>query len=73
MGLVQDYPMTQISNPVVMPAAFKIDAAAQYISVSIPTFRRLLKCGEIRPCRRVLRHVLVSRAELDRWVNGVEL
>lgn len=58
----------RVINPAAL--ALKLQDAAALVGVSVPTMRRLVKDGEIHPCRRVLRHLLIPRAELERWVNG---
>jgi hypothetical protein len=48
--------------------AFKLKRAARYIgNVSMPTMRRLIDRGLVRP-NRSLRHLTVPRAELDRFL-----
>jgi len=52
-----------------VPAAFKIRAACQYIGgISEITMRRLIARGLIKP-NRSLRHILISREELDRFLS----
>jgi hypothetical protein len=49
--------------------ALKLKEARQYLGgLSTPTMHRLVKSGALRPCRK-LRHLLFSRAELDRFLN----
>jgi Helix-turn-helix domain len=48
--------------------ALKLKPAADYISVSPISMRRLIKRGLIKPVR-VLRHIIIARAELDRFLN----
>jgi excisionase family DNA binding protein len=48
--------------------AFKLTAAAQYLGgVSEITVRRLIERGLLKPCRG-LRHILIPKAELDRFL-----
>jgi excisionase family DNA binding protein len=51
------------------PGAFKLKPAASYLSVSEPTLRRLVDRGLIKP-NRALRHLIFSRAELDRFLSS---
>jgi hypothetical protein len=54
----------------VAPGGFKIKAACQYCGgISTVTMRRLIEKGLIRPNRQ-LRHIIISRAELDRFLAG---
>jgi excisionase family DNA binding protein len=48
--------------------AFKIREAGEMLGLSDSSVRRLIHRGEIRPCR-VLRHVLIPAAELDRLLS----
>lgn len=61
-----------ISKPVppqVEQGAFKIQGACQYLGgVSEITVRRLIERGLIKPCRG-LRHILIPKAELDRFLT----
>jgi excisionase family DNA binding protein len=51
------------------PGALKLKPAAEYLGgLSVPTMHRLIKRGLLRPCRS-LRHLLFSRAELDRFLR----
>ncbi len=55
--------------PAVEQGAFKIPAACRYLGgISEISLRRLIAKGQIKPCRG-LRHVLVSRTELDRFLT----
>jgi excisionase family DNA binding protein len=47
--------------------ALKVWEAAQYLSVSPPTVRRLIARGFLRP-NRATRHILLSVRELDRFL-----
>lgn len=51
----------------VAPAAFKLKPAAQYCSISTMSMRRLIERGLIKP-NKALRHILISRKELDRFI-----
>ena len=55
--------------PAVSPRALKLRQAAAYLGVSPVSIRRLVKRGLIRP-NRALRHILISVAELDRFLVG---
>lgn len=48
--------------------ALKISGAAKFLDVSIPTVRRLIKRGDIKPIRK-LRHLLIPVDELNRWLG----
>jgi hypothetical protein len=48
--------------------ALKLKEARQYLgNISIPTMHRLIDRGLLRP-NRALRHLLFSKAELDRFL-----
>lgn len=50
------------------PAAFKLPGACQYLGgLSQVTVRRLVEKGLLRP-NRAVRHLIFSRAELDRFL-----
>jgi excisionase family DNA binding protein len=50
-------------------AAFKLKPAADYLGgLSKPTMYRLIQRGLLRP-NRATRHLLFSKAELDRFLN----
>ena len=52
----------------ITPGALKIKEAAAYLGgISQITVRRLIERGLIKP-NRVLRHILISKAELDRFL-----
>ena len=54
---------------VIQPGAFKLSGAAAYLGgVSEITVRRLIERGLIKPCRG-LRHILIPKAELDRFLT----
>jgi excisionase family DNA binding protein len=49
--------------------ALKLKPAAQYLGgLSVPTMHRLIRRGLLRP-NRMLRHLLFSREELDRFLQ----
>jgi excisionase family DNA binding protein len=56
-------------NLAVAPGAFKLREASQYLSISEISVRRLIARGLIKP-NRSLRHVLISKAELDRFLSS---
>jgi hypothetical protein len=48
--------------------AFKLGPACKYAgNISQMTMRREIEKGAIKPCRN-LRHLLIPKAELDRWL-----
>jgi excisionase family DNA binding protein len=47
--------------------ALKLKPAAEYLSLSPMSMRRLLKRGLIKP-NRLTRHILISIAELNRFL-----
>ena len=51
-----------------IPQAFKLREAANLLSISRPTLRRLIERGLIRPMR-VVRHILISDEELRRFMR----
>ena len=54
--------------PTVEQGAFKIPGACQYLGgVSQASVRRMIDRGLIKPCRG-LRHILIPKAELDRFL-----
>jgi excisionase family DNA binding protein len=54
--------------PAVEQGAYKLSAACQYLGgVSEITVRRLIDRGLIKPCRG-LRHILIPKTELDRFL-----
>jgi helix-turn-helix protein len=60
--------VTESQPSSVAPGAFKLKPAAQYLGgISEVSLRRLIDRGLIRP-NRALRHILISRAELDRFL-----
>jgi hypothetical protein len=61
------------NRPVATPAdevgAFKRKSAARYLGgLSIPSMHRLVDRGLLRP-NRALRHLIFSKAELDRFLK----
>jgi excisionase family DNA binding protein len=57
------------TNSPIRIGALKIKAAANYLSVSTVTVRRLIERGLIKR-NRALRHVLIPIGELDRFINS---
>jgi hypothetical protein len=54
--------------PAQIVGAFKIKPAAQYLGgLSVITMHRLIERGLLHP-NRALRHILFSKAELDRFL-----
>jgi excisionase family DNA binding protein len=54
---------------IITPGALKIKEAAAYLGgISQITVRRLIERGLIKP-NRALRHILISKAELDRFLS----
>jgi hypothetical protein len=54
--------------PAEVPGAFKLKSAARYLGgLSLPTMHRLIDRGLLRP-NRALRHLIFSKAELDRFL-----
>lgn len=51
-----------------VPMAFKLPEVAVLLSVSLPTVRRLITRGLLRPVRS-LRHILISDTELRRFLR----
>ena len=62
-------PKSKTINPLATPAvgAYKLKPAAHYLSLSVPTMHRLIQRGLLKP-NRATRHILFSRAELDRFL-----
>ena len=52
------------------PAALKLRDAADYAGVSVMSMRRLIQRGLIKTAPRVLRHIVITIAELDRFLEG---
>ena len=59
---------SQKSGPAQTRRAFKIHDVAAILGVSPSSVRRLVKRGELRPCRS-LRHVLIPAAEVERFLS----
>jgi excisionase family DNA binding protein len=59
---------TQYNNgPVIADRhLYKLNEAAAMLSLSVVSLRRLIKSGAIRPHRKT-RHILISRAEIERF------
>jgi Helix-turn-helix domain len=56
----------QSAEPV---GGFKLKAACRYVGgISQISMRRQIEKGNIKPCRN-LRHLLIPKAELDRWLE----
>jgi hypothetical protein len=58
-----------LNSPRVTPGVVKLREAASYLGIFPVSVRRLIKRGLIKP-NRALRHVLISLAELDRFINS---
>ena len=56
-------PIMTIQNEPPIRLTYKLKEAAEVMGVSIPTIRRLISRGQIRPVR-VLRHVLIRVEDL---------
>jgi excisionase family DNA binding protein len=55
--------------PLTERASFQLPQAADYLSLSITTIRRLIKRGLIQPLPGI-RHVVIERAECDRFLHA---
>jgi len=56
-------------NQTSTPAAFKLQRACQYLGGLAPvTVRRLIQSGKLKR-HPAFRHVLITKAELDRFLN----
>jgi len=55
--------------PLTERGAFQLPEAADYLSLSITTIRRLIKRGLIQPLPGI-RHVVIERAECDRFLHA---
>jgi excisionase family DNA binding protein len=51
------------------PAAMNFRAAAKYLEISEPAFRKILQTGEI-PYRKAGRRYLIAPQVLDAWLAG---
>jgi hypothetical protein len=61
---------TKIETNGVPPAAFKMREARQYVGgLSVPCMHRLCAKGLLRP-NRSTRHLIFTRAELDRFLEA---
>jgi excisionase family DNA binding protein len=70
-GQAQDAKQTFTATPTQaeIVGGFKLKPAAAYLGgVSVPTMHRLIARGLLRP-NRSLRHLLFSKAELDRFLR----
>lgn len=56
-------------EPTVKPAALNFRAAAKYLKISEPAFRKILQTGEI-PYRKAGRRYLIAPQVLDAWLAG---
>ena len=56
-------------EPTGKPAAMNFRAAAKYLNLSEPTFRKILETGEI-PYRKAGRRYLIAPQVLDAWLAG---
>jgi hypothetical protein len=57
--------------PLIERGAFQLPQAADYLSLSITTIRRLIKRGLIHPLPSI-RHIVITRAECDRFLRAQE-
>jgi excisionase family DNA binding protein len=55
--------------PLTERGAFQLSQAADYLSLSITTIRRLIKRGLIQPLPGI-RHIVIERAECDRFLHA---
>jgi hypothetical protein len=55
--------------PLTERGAFQLPGAADYLSLSITTIRRLIKRGLIQPLPG-FRHIVIERAECDRFLHA---
>jgi excisionase family DNA binding protein len=55
--------------PLTERAAFQLPEAADYLSLSITTIRRLIRRGLIQPLPGI-RHILIERSECDRFLHA---
>ncbi len=53
----------------ITPLAYSVEEAAQQLSVSSQSVRRLIDRGELK-ARRVGTRVIVPKNELERWLEG---
>jgi excisionase family DNA binding protein len=59
--------VTETQPPSLAPGGLKLKTAAAYLGISTISLRRLIARGLIRP-NRSLRHLLIDRRELDRFL-----
>jgi hypothetical protein len=60
--------VTETQPPRLAPGGLKLKDAATYLGgISTLSLRRLIERGLIKP-NRTLRHIIISRAELDRFL-----
>jgi excisionase family DNA binding protein len=60
--------VTEAPPPRLAPGGLKLKDAAAYLGgISTLSLRRLIERGLIRP-NRTLRHIIISREELDRFL-----
>ena len=55
--------------PLTERASFQLPEAADYLSLSITTVRRLIKRGLIQPIPAI-RHIIIARTECDRFIRA---
>jgi len=55
--------------PLTERGAYQLPDAADYLSLSITTIRRLIKRGLIQPLPGI-RHIVIARAECDRFLRA---
>ncbi len=59
---------SKTAAPPVEQGAYKLPGACQYVGgISEISMRRLIQRGLIKPCRG-LRHILIPKSELDRFL-----
>jgi hypothetical protein len=65
----EDFQMPNTKSvPAPLPGGLKLEQARHYLGgLSVPTMHRLIKRGLLKP-NRCLRHLIFSRAELDRYL-----
>jgi excisionase family DNA binding protein len=62
--------VTETQPPRLAPGGLKLKDAAEYLGgLSLVTMRRLIERGLIKP-NKTLRHIIISRSELDRFLNS---
>jgi excisionase family DNA binding protein len=55
--------------PLTERASFQLPQAADYLSLSVTTIRRLIKRGLIHPLPGI-RHIVIPRSECDRFLSA---